>query len=75
MAKSKTGKTDVRDLSSEVIQAIDQLDLKALSYVQLRRLNATVMQAVGDVNEELTLRAEDDNAGDTVRVPVPSAAE
>ena len=75
MAKSKTSKTDVQDPSCKVIQAIDQVDLKALSYTQLRRLHATAIQAVDDVNEELKLRAEDDNAGDTVRIPVTSAAE
>lgn len=75
MAKSKTIKTDVQNTSSEVIQAIDQVDLKALSYIQLRRLYATVMQAVDDVDEELKFRAQEDNAGDTVRVPVTSAAE
>lgn len=75
MAKSKTTKTGIQDPSSEVIQAIDQVDLKALSYIQLRRLYATVMQAVDDVDEELKLRAQEDNAGDTVRVPVTSGAE
>jgi len=75
MAKSKTIKTGIQDPSSEVIQAIDQVDLKALSYIQLRRLYATVMQAVDDVDEELKLRAQEDNAGDTVRVPVTSGAE
>ncbi len=75
MAKSKTIKTGIQDPSSEVIQAIDQVDLKALSYIQLRRLYATVMQAVDDVDEELKFRAQEDNAGDTVRVPVTSGAE
>ena len=75
MIKSNTSETDVRDPSSEVIQAIDQVDLKTYSYIQLRRLYATVMQAVDEVNEELKLRAAADNAGDTVKVPVSSAAE
>ncbi len=75
MAKSKTSKTDVQDPSSKVIQEIDQVDLKALSYTQLQCLHATAVQAVDDVNEDLKLRAEDDNEGDTVRIPVTSAAE
>jgi hypothetical protein len=75
MADSKTSQTDVQDGSQHLIQAIEQIDLNALSYNQLRRLCATVMQAVDDVNEELTIRAEEDNAGDTVRVPVPAAAD
>ncbi len=75
MAKPKTSETDVQDRSLDVIQAIEQVDLKTLSYIQLRRLYATLMHAIDDVNEELTIRADEDNAGDTVRVPVPSAAE
>lgn len=68
-------KTDTQDPSQSAIQAIEQIDLKALSYIQLRRLYATVLQAVDNVSEELTVRAEEDNGGDTVRVPVPSAAK
>ncbi len=68
-------KTDMQDPSQSAIQAIEQMDLKSLSYIQLRRLYATVMQAVDNVSEELTVRAEEDNGGDTVRVPVPSAAK
>ena len=75
MDKSNTSMTDVQDPSSEVIQAIGQVDLKAFSYIQLRRLYATVMQAVDEVNEELKSRAAADNAGDTVKVPVSFAAE
>ncbi len=75
MAKSTTSKTDVQDPSSEVIQAIDQMDLKKFSYIQLRRLYATVMQAVDEVHQELKLRAAADNAGDTVKVPVSYAAD
>jgi hypothetical protein len=75
MTDSKTSETDAQDASQDVIQAIEQVDLKTLSYIQLRRLYATVMQAVDNLNEELVIRAGEDNAGDTVRVPVPSAAE
>lgn len=75
MADSKTNETEAQDASQDAIQAIEQVDLKTLSYIQLRRLYATVMQAVDNLNEELVIRADEDNAGDTVRVPVPSAAE
>jgi hypothetical protein len=75
MADPKTSQHDVSDPSQSIIEAIEQIDLKSMTYTQLRRMYATVMQAVDDVNEELTVRAEDDNAGDTVRVPVPSPAE
>lgn len=75
MTDSKKSASDAQDPSHDIIQAMDQVDLKALSYIQLRRLYATVTQAVDDVNEELELRAEDDNAGDTVKVPVPPVME
>jgi hypothetical protein len=75
MADPKTSQRDVSDPSQSIIKAIEQIDLKSMTYTQLRRMYATVMQAVDDVNEELTVRAEDDNAGDTVRVPVPSPAK
>lgn len=69
MAASKSRKTAVQDPSLEFIPEIDRVDLKAMSYTQLRRLYARMMHAVDAVNEELTLRAEDDNSGDTVSVP------
>ncbi len=75
MPKSKSSANEVQDPSQVAIQAIEQIDLKALSYIQLRRLYATVMQTVNEVSDELTARAEEDNGGDTVRVPVPSAAK
>ncbi len=75
MAKSKTSKTDVQDPSVEIIQAIDQVDLKSFSFVQLRRLYTALMQTAADVDEELKVRSEKDNEGDTVRVPVSSATE
>ena len=73
MAKSKTSQTDEQDPSLSAIQAIEATDLKALSYLQVRRLYATLMQAVDDLDEELKIRADEDNAGDTVRIPAPEA--
>jgi hypothetical protein len=73
MANSKTSKTDERDASLGFVQAIDQLDLKAFSFIQLRRTYTALMQAAADVDEELKARAENDHEGDTVRVPVPTA--
>ncbi len=75
MAKSKKTDTGRTDPSLETIQAIEKTDLKALSYLQLRRLHATVTQTVTDLDEELKLRSEDDGVGDTVRIPVKDAAE
>ena len=75
MASSKNSASEVQDPSSDAIQSIEKIDLKAMSYIQLRRLYATVMQAVDNVGEEMTIRAEEDSGGDTVRVPVPSEAK
>ena len=75
MADSNNRTSGVQDPSLTATQAIEQVDLKRLSYKQLRRLYAIVMRVVDDVNEELTVRADEDDAGDTVRVPVPSAAD
>ena len=49
--------------------------LTETTVTKLRRLYATVMQSVDEVNEELQLRAAADNAGDTVKVPISSAVE
>ncbi len=75
MAKSKKAKTDAKDPSLQTIQAIEQADLKAFSYTQLQCLRKTIMQAIDDINEELTLRSADDNAGDTVRIPVADVVD
>jgi len=74
MAKSKKTDTGRTDPSLETIQAIEKTDLKALSYIQLRHLHVTVTQTITDLDEELRLRAEDDGAGDTVRIPVKDVA-
>jgi hypothetical protein len=75
MAKSKDSKIDEQDKSLDVIQAIDRLDLKECSFVQLRRLYTALMQVTANVDEELKVRSEHDHEGDTVRVPVPAATD
>lgn len=75
MADSKTDETDANDPSLVVIDALDRMDVKALSYIQLRRLHAEMTHALDEVVSETQLRAENDNAGDTVRVPVPEKQE
>ncbi|MFQ5982975.1 MAG: hypothetical protein ACE5KS_06340 [Woeseiaceae bacterium] len=73
MTDSK-GKDEMHDASVGVIDALDQLDVKALSYIQLRRLYATAMDAVEALEQEIELRKDDDSAGDTVRVPAQSTS-
>ena len=73
MAASKNSKAEEKDATLDVIQAIEQLDLKSTSFVQLRRLYTAATQVATNIDEELKLRSADDHEGDTVRVPVPSA--
>lgn len=71
MAPTNQHKTDVHDLSLGVIHALAMLDAKALSYVQLRRLNAALIHASEAVAEETARRSSDNGSGDTVRVTSP----
>ena len=75
MAKSKAKKTNEQDKSLDAIQAIDRLDLKECSFVQLQRLRAAMTQVAATVDEELKVRSEHDHEGDTVRVPVAAATD
>ena len=60
--------TDVHDLSLGVIHAIKIMNVKALSYVQLRRLFAALVHATGEVEKEISNRSDGDSLGETVRV-------
>lgn len=71
MVDADTRETDIRDLTLGVIHALGMLDVKALSYVQLRRLNAALLHAGDDVSREIRTRTDEDVSGDTVRVPSP----
>lgn len=64
----RTHESDVHDLSLSVIHALAMVDVKALSYMQLRRLYAALTHARDDVEQEVMLRSEMANAGDTVTV-------
>lgn len=71
MSNSRTHETDVHDLSLGVIHALAMLDVKVLSYVQLRRLNAALIHAGEDVAQETARRTEGNGNDDTVRVRAP----
>lgn len=75
MAQQKTSDSNERDASLGVIHAIDQLDLKACSFIQLRRTHSALMQAAANVDAELKARSENDPDGDTVKVPVPPSSK
>lgn len=59
------------DPSTGVVDSLEKLNLTTLSFIQLRRLRNVLQQASDDVEKETARRAEEDNSGDTVRVPSP----
>ena len=59
------------DPTTGVVQSLEQLDLRALSFIQLRRLHNLLEQASSEVDNESRRRSDEDNSGDTVRVPSP----
>ena len=71
MTNSDTLDTDIHDLSLGAIHALAILDVKVLSYLQLRRLNEALTKASEAVSKETMLRAANEHGGDTVRVPSP----
>ena len=66
-----TRETDTHDLSLGVIHALAMVDVKLLSYVQLRRLYASLVKSKDDVKTEIDRRSSTDNSGETVRIQVP----
>ena len=71
MAKSETAGANVDAQASEAIKALAKIDITALSYVKLRRLNAVLIQASEKLRIESVSRSENNVGGDTVRVPSP----
>jgi hypothetical protein len=70
--ENPTHETDVHDLSLGVIHALRVVDVKALSYVQLRRLYAALVASMTDVDDEIAKRSETTNVlGETVRIQSP----
>lgn len=72
MVGRNTHESDVHDLSLSVIHALAMVDVKALSYMQLRRLYAALTHALEDVEKETQFRTENGNSGDTVNLPALS---
>jgi hypothetical protein len=71
MAERSTHESDVHDLSLGVIHALAMVDVKALSYMQLRRLFASLTHALEDVEQETLRRSDKVETGDTVNVRRP----
>lgn len=71
MANQHTHETDVHDLSLSVIHALAMVDVKVLSYMQLRRLYAALTHARDGVEQETLRRTDGGLSGDTVDLPRP----
>jgi hypothetical protein len=71
MADHSTRETDIHDLSLSVIHALAMVDVKVLSYMQLRRLFAALTHARDDVEQETLRRTDGGVAGDTVTLRRP----
>jgi hypothetical protein len=59
------------DPTTGVAGSLEQLDLTSLSFIQLRRLHNLLKQASAKIDQESGRRSDEDNSGDTVRVPSP----
>jgi hypothetical protein len=71
----KIHESDVHDLSLSVIHALAMVDVKALSYMQLRRLYAALTHALDCVETETAVRTGMSNSGDTTTVLAPALRE
>lgn len=61
----------MHDNTDQLIDALDKIDVKSLSFVQLRRLNAALSDTLEKIAAVSANRSADDTLGDTVRVAVP----
>lgn len=73
MTESAARKSTGIDQSLAIINSLAMLDLNALSFVQLKRLQKALAHACTDVTKESERRAERDNSGDTVSVRGPDS--
>lgn len=64
--------TGVHDLALGVIHALRMVDVKALSYVQLRRLYASLLHTCNLVDREIIERSGISDLKSTVRQRVPA---
>ena len=72
MSETAQHETKGQDTSLNAINALSVLDLGALSFVQLKRLEKILQQACDDVAGESERRTREDHSGDTVKVPSPN---
>jgi len=63
------------DGAQKTIDALTGIDCESISFVQLRRLNAALLDASARVAAETARRSDEDSLGDTVRVAVPASPD
>ncbi len=68
MSESTTQNPVDNDSTKNITDALETLDVSALSDVQLRRLHAALTYMHEALAKETESRAENDDSGDTVRV-------
>lgn len=61
----------MKDTIEQLIESLDRVDAKSLSFVELRRLNAALADTQEKIAAVTANRSADDTLGDTVRVAVP----
>ncbi|HSD70510.1 MAG TPA: hypothetical protein VLB07_13200 [Woeseiaceae bacterium] len=67
--------TGGEDTAQLAIDAMQNIDFDALSFVQLKRLESALADAKRRIAVESGRRTESDAQGDTVRVAVPPSLE
>jgi hypothetical protein len=65
----------MKNNAEEISDALDNLDIKSMSFVQLRRLNAALSDAIERIAAASASRSYDDTLGDTVRTAIPSVTK
>lgn len=71
MSQTAAHNTEGQDQTLSIINSLAMLDLKSLSFLQLKQLLKALQHAAKDVSRETASRAETDVSGDTVKVQSP----
>ena len=71
MSRTAAHNTEGQDQTLSIINSLAMLDLKSLSFLQLKQLQKALRHAADDIKREAEDRAETDVSGDTVKVQSP----
>ncbi|MGH8130163.1 MAG: hypothetical protein ACRES3_04840 [Steroidobacteraceae bacterium] len=71
MSENESSNAGVSGRSLGVIAALEGLEVNALSFAELRQLNAALTHVGDIVTSEIARRSSNDASGDTVKVAVP----